>query len=524
MKRFFIIVATAIVVSFALGAKPKKLTSTLKWDVTPEGVLHITGTGDMPDWPAPQGEAWYKDGKWQKIHRIEIGEGVTSIGFKSFSPVGSEFQRAQPLELMLPSTLVEIGDFSFKNTPIKSLSLPEGLKRIGLGAFTSSLKQDSLVFPATTTTVADGAFMRCQISSVVFHSDVVVGPGAFFECRPLTTIDFNGTWTELAPGAFEGNHRLADLMESDNVRMPGGNPFIRTPLERNPEVLALLGLNQRPASPALAETASSEGSEAGFISELDFNIPVMDGIDRDNTFCLIIGNENYTREAKVPFANNDAEVFSLYLKKTLGIPSKNVTLIKDASLNDMRYGLNLLAKTSNAYEGNINIIVYYAGHGVPDEATRDAFLLPVDGYGADSTTGYSIASLYERLGNIPSRGTVVFMDACFSGSKREGEMMASARGVAIAPKETVAKGNLVVFTAATGEETAFAYNEEGHGMFTYFLLKKLQSEMGDVTLGDLSDYIISNVKQCSIRENKKSQTPTVCTPSDMGDNWRDIRL
>ena len=37
MKRFFIIVATAIVVSFALGAKPKKLTSTLKWDVTPEG-------------------------------------------------------------------------------------------------------------------------------------------------------------------------------------------------------------------------------------------------------------------------------------------------------------------------------------------------------------------------------------------------------------------------------------------------------------------------------------------------------
>lgn len=116
------------------------------------------------------------------------------------------------------------------------------------------------------------------------------------------------------------------------------------------------------------------------------------------------------------------------------------------------------------------------------------------------------------------------MDACFSGSKREGEMMASARGVAIAPKETVAKGNLVVFTAATGEETAFAYNEEGHGMFTYFLLKKLQSEMGDVTLGDLSDYIISNVKQCSIRENKKSQTPTVSTPSDMGDNWRDIRL
>ena len=148
----------------------------------------------------------------------------------------------------------------------------------------------------------------------------------------------------------------------------------------------------------------------------------------------------------------------------------------------------------------------------------------MDGYGADTSTGYSIATLYERLSNMPTKGTVVFMDACFSGAKREGEMMASARGVAIAPKPAETKGNVVVFTAATGEETAFAYNEQGHGMFTYFLLKKLQSEMGDVTLGDLSDFITSNVMQYSIRENQKSQTPTVSAPAEMGDDWRNIKL
>ncbi len=275
---------------------------------------------------------------------------------------------------------------------------------------------------------------------------------------------------------------------------------------------------------ANAAPADNAGSDQGFISELDFKIPVMDGIDRENTFALVIGNENYSREAKVPFANNDAEVFSLYLKKTLGIPSNNVRLIKDATLNDMRFGLNLLAKTANAYEGNINLIVYYAGHGVPDEATKDAFLLPVDGYGADPSTGYSIDLLYERLASMPTKGTVLFMDACFSGSKREGEMMASARGVAIAPKKAQTAGNLVVFTAATGEETAFAYNQEGHGMFTYFLLKKLQQNMGDVTLGELSDFVTTNVKQYSIRENQKSQTPTVNAPDTMGEDWRNIKL
>lgn len=527
LKRIFLSFLTICTIMLMAEAKPKKLTDNIKWEVTPEGVLQITGSGAMPDWTTPQNEAWYKDKKWHSIHRVEIGEGITSIGFKNFSPVGPEFSRQEPLELILPSTLAEIGDFSFKNTKIKQLTLPAGLKRIGLGAFTSSLDQDSIVFPSTMTTLADGAFMRCKIRSVSFHSDVVVAPGAFFECKPLKSIDYNNTWTELSPAAFEGSHSLMEILNANNVRMPNGNPYIRTPLERNPDILAALreynggGSGDKNADNDEEET---EGSAVGYLAELDYKIPVMDGIDRENTFCLVMGNEHYTREAKVPFANNDAEIFSLYLKKTLGIPSDNVHLIKDASLNDMRYGLNLLAKTSNAFDGNINIIIYYAGHGVPDEATRDAFLLPVDGYGADTSTGYSIKALYERLANIPTKGTVVFMDACFSGAKREGEMMASARGVAIAPKEAEATGNVVVFTAATGDETAFAYNEQGHGMFTYFLLKKLQENMGDVTLGELSDFITTNVKQYSIKENKKSQTPTVSVPADMATDWRNIKL
>lgn len=492
----------------------------------PDGTLIISGYGDMPDWSVPQNEAWYKDGKWHKINKIIIEEGVTSIGFKSFSPVGNQFSRNIPVEVVLPSTLAQIGDFSFKGTPVKNLVLPEGLKRIGLGAFTGSLKQDSLVFPSTMKNIADGAFMRSNIKKVVFNSDVVVEQGAFFECPPLASIDFSGTWTELAPASFEGDHKLLELINSENIRTPNGNPFIRTPLERSPEVLALMGISQpnKDANNQKSDELNEEQDTSEFISEVDYKIPVMDGIDREHTFALVIGNEKYTREASVPFANKDAEVFSLYLKKTLGIPSKNVHLIKDASLNDMRYGLNLLAKTSNAFDGDINLIVYYAGHGVPDEATRDAYLLPVDGYGADTSTGYSLDTLYDRLANIPSKNTLVFMDACFSGSKREGEMMASARGVAIVPKKNETSGNVIVFTASSGDETAYAYNDEGHGLFTYFLLKKLQENMGDVSLGELSDYVSTNVKQFSIRENHKSQTPTTIAPAAMGESWREIKF
>ena len=391
MKRLFSICLCLTLIFSTAVAKPKKLTQTLKWDVTPEGTLVISGSGDMPDWAVPQNEAWYKEGKWHKINKIVIEEGVTSIGFKSFSPIGEKFVRSMPVELVLPSTLAQIGDFSFKGTPIKELKLPEGVRRIGLGSFSGSLKQDSLVFPSTLKAIADGAFMRSKVNKVVFNSDVLVEQGAFFECPPLTTVDFSDTWTELASAAFEGNHKLLTLERAGNLRTPNGNPFIRTPLERSPEVLALLGLsNPNMAANNKKNDDQEEVSTSDFISEVDFNIPMMDGIDRERTFALVIGNEKYTREADVPYANKDAEVFSLYLKKALGIPSKNVQLIKDASLNDMRFGLNLLAKTSNAFEGDVNLIIYYAGHGVPDEATRDAYLLPVDGYGADTSTGYSL--------------------------------------------------------------------------------------------------------------------------------------
>jgi len=83
---------------------------------------------------------------------------------------------------------------------------------------------------------------------------------------------------------------------------------------------------------------------------------------------------------------------------------------------------------------------------------------------------------------------------------------------------------MVVFSAAQGDETAYPYHEKGHGMFTYFLLKKLQETKGNVTLGELGSYITTNVKQQSIIVNRKSQTPTVTPSQTLSDRWRGMRL
>ncbi len=258
-------------------------------------------------------------------------------------------------------------------------------------------------------------------------------------------------------------------------------------------------------------------------SDVDMNIPAA-AVRRERSFAVIIANEHYQSEAAVEFATRDGEVFAEYCRRTLGLPNEQVRLVTDATLNNMRAQLNWLEQVTRAYEGDVDVIFYYAGHGIPDEASKSAYLLPVDGYGSDVETGLKVADLYSRLGAMPARSVSVFLDACFSGARRDGEMMVAARGVAISPRSEVPMGNMVVFTAAQNDETAYPYREKQHGLFTYYLLKKLQETKGAVTFGELGDYISREVSRRSVVVNAKGQTPAVVVSPRLADSWREIAL
>ncbi len=256
---------------------------------------------------------------------------------------------------------------------------------------------------------------------------------------------------------------------------------------------------------------------------VDINIPVSSLINK-KTFAVIIGNENYQRVSKVDFAINDAKIFAAYCQKTLGMPFNNIRIYKDATYGSMMSALKDIKQIAEAYKGNINIIFYYAGHGVPNETNRNAFLLPVDVDGSQTDLCLGVNKLYQELNSLNARSVVVFMDACFSGSQRGEGMLASARGVALKVKNDIPQGNMVVFTAATGDQTAYPFLEKGHGMFTYFLLKKLQETKGGATLGEIGSYVSEQVAQQSVVVNGKSQTPTVISSVNMGEGWKSMKL
>jgi len=258
-------------------------------------------------------------------------------------------------------------------------------------------------------------------------------------------------------------------------------------------------------------------------SDVDLEIPTTK-IVRDKTFAVIIANENYQEEVNVDFAINDGVAFSQYCTKLLGLPESNVHVRRDATLNNILAEINWMQNIAHAYGTEAKFIFYYAGHGVPDESNGSAYLLPIDGKSNIPATGYSISKLYAELNALNAASVTVLMDACFSGTKRGDGMLASARGVALKVKAEAPKGNMLVLTAAQGSETAYPYKEKKHGLFTYFLLKKLQESKGKTTYGELFEYVKRNVAQKSIVVNEKSQTPSVAASGDMASAWESIKL
>ena len=363
------------------------------------------------------------------------------------------------------------------------------------------------------------AFMGCNaITSITVEEGVdSICEGAFSFCKNLKSITIYGTPVVGQQLCF-GSKQVRDINIQKGNRLYGISDDININYFDKDQLAS-----ETPVSPQVSKPVIPQ--QLPLHSDVDKNIPA-GRQNNDRVFAVIIANENYRNVASVPFALNDGYVFSLYCRKTLGIPEKNIRYVADATLNDIRIQINWLKEIISAYQGDVKIIFYYAGHGIPDEKSKSAYLLPADGIGSDAATGYPLDDVYQALGKtqMPEQPhAIVLLDACFSGATRQDNMLASARGVAIKVKHGQPLGNTVALTAATGDQTAYQNEEQQHGMFTYYLLKKLQDSKGDATIQELADYVTMNVRQQSVLLNGKSQTPTLMAAPAASD-WQQWKL
>lgn len=292
-----------------------------------------------------------------------------------------------------------------------------------------------------------------------------------------------------------------------------------------------LTLNQPLASgtitvgPIIKETAIEDVS---LRSDVDRDIPQT---NKSNPHCyaIIIGNQDYhsyqrglNSEQDVPFATEDATMFKEYCEKTLGVDARNISFLNNATSAKMNQEIDFITRLA-ARDPQAEIIFYYAGHGLPNENTKEPYLIPVDVNASNLTSAIALYDLYQSLSATNAQRITVFLDACFSGGGRDMGLVAS-RGIKVTPKKDELTGNIVVFSATSADQTALPYTDKKHGMFTYFLLKKLQDSKGECNYSELFDYLNENVGESSLRVNRKDQTPEVNTSLQVQDSWQNWRF
>ncbi|HUL00423.1 MAG TPA: caspase family protein, partial [Nitrospirota bacterium] len=233
-----------------------------------------------------------------------------------------------------------------------------------------------------------------------------------------------------------------------------------------------------------------------------------------NSYAIVIGIEQYRQKLpKADFAAHDAQTLTEYLIKVMGYPAENiVTLINEhAAKSDLeKYFEKWLP---NNVKAGSSVFIYYSGHGAPNMASGDTYLVPYDGDPSFiDETGYSVQRMYAALRKLPAKKVIVALDSCFSGAGGRSVIASGARPLVMNLKTASVPKNMTVLSASSGEQISMSYDEKNHGLFTYFFLKGIKikevvQQDGSLDISELFEYVKPQVQSISRSKYNNEQTP-----------------
>ena len=253
-------------------------SNDMSWNLNGNGVLTISGTGNMPDYSSTS-QPWYK--YRESIKQVKIGDGITGIGDYAFSGCKSLEELTIPEgvkklgtriiadtyieKIKIPSTVAESNSVYIFNTgyfgalggdavltevefaegmtkipsnicyganTVEKITIPSTVTSIGSNAFNGCSSLKGLTLPAGLTKLEDYAFSNCNsLTSITVPKSVTsIGNYAFENCTSLKSavIEANGKKlfeTEIRDYAFSGCTSLTDVTIPGNVTSIGDYAF-----------------------------------------------------------------------------------------------------------------------------------------------------------------------------------------------------------------------------------------------------------------------------------------------------------
>ena len=136
--------------------------SNLTWTLDSEGVLTISGSGDMHDYGSFDAP-WY--GSKSMVKSAVIADGVTSIGVYAFY----ECRSLTSVTILDSVTLID--DAAFYNcSSLTSVTIPDSVTSIGSSAFEGCASLTSVTIPDSVTSIGWSAFKGCASLTDVYYA------------------------------------------------------------------------------------------------------------------------------------------------------------------------------------------------------------------------------------------------------------------------------------------------------------------------------------------------------------------
>jgi hypothetical protein len=293
-------------------------------------------------------------------------------------------------------------------------------------------------------------------------------------------------------------------------RVAPSRSLLALPLQHSATVARIVRLEPDPRS-----TTVLDPPPPPLTSDVDRFVP-RSRSSRPDAVAVVLGVEHYSSAPSATYAAEDARTAARYFEHALGIPAQRIQLVinERATLGQLHRIFGPDGWIARRLTERTEVFVFFAGHGVSAGSGFAPYLMPAD---ADlnyiQQTGFPLDRLIEWLQALDSRSTTVFLDACFSGLTREGHgLFDTARPLVVVPRQRYPSG-LSLFSASQGTQLAAGYDEQGHGLFSYFLFKGLAGEAdinadGSVTSGELKRYLEREVAMAAM-ELDREQDPSV---------------
>ena len=199
--------ATALAADIADSGTCGAKGSNLTWTLDSEGVLTISGSGDMHDYDFPSAP-WYDSRS--RVKSAVIADGVTSIGDDAFKGCTSL------TSVTIPDSVTSIGWDAFEDcTSLTSVTIPDSVTRIGEQAFDGCKSLASVTIPDSVTSIGDGAFYCCDSLTGIW---VAEGNSHYSSDASGVLFDKNMTALIQCPGRFFGAYTIPDSVTSIDNR------------------------------------------------------------------------------------------------------------------------------------------------------------------------------------------------------------------------------------------------------------------------------------------------------------------